>query len=996
MKRFLVFWKKIHVRIVLFLLIIGLVPLVISGWISLNRSSSALVDESFHQLRSVRELKKRQIDDFLNSWHSDMDLLAATVKQFRQETMNKIIAVRQNKSAALNILIQRWFTDIGNQRSSAAATRGMVEYERFLETGKAGPEYKRFCRLIDDFVKHAGYRNYYVVNKEGVVVHSQVKEEDFATNLVNGPYRDAGLAKAVRKAFKGRVVFEDFAPYPPSGNIPCAFVAAPIVDQGKKVGVVAFQISMQSIQSIMDERNGLGKTGEAYLVGPDFLMRSNSFLDPGLHSVESSFARPDQSRVETRPVLEALQGRQGVSMGRKYNDDFVFSGYMPIEVGDVRWALIVEEGLMEGLNPMDEEGGEYYGKYVEKKGYEDLFLINPNGDIIYSVKGRVRNGVNLFQGPLKDTPLSHLIQTVKKSGSFALADFFPYAFNEGRPAAFMAQPIVDQDSGQADLVVAVQLPLQAINEIMNQREGMGNTGETYLVGPDHLMRSDSIFDPARYSVAASFAKPEENKVVTDAVARALAGENGQAMTVGYRGDRVLSSYTPVRFGSAKWALVAEISQEEALAAVRTLKRGVLYLTLVSAVLIVGAAFLMLKMIMRPILAVGERLKLMAQGQGDLTQRLMIECPQCRDVLNCQETECQSYAAGGMCWEISGSYADDPDCVKITSGELESCETCPVYRLAVYDELTLLSAYFNSFVGKLQKMFRQIADGVNTVSSATTELSAISEQMSTGANNVSAQSNSVATAAEEMSANMDSVAAATEQATTNISLVATAAEEMSTTIAQVAANTEQATRVTSEAVREAGSASERVQELGIAAQEIGKVTETINEISDQTNLLALNATIEAARAGEAGKGFAVVANEIKELARQTAEATGEIRERIEGIQVSTSATVEQIERISQVIDSVNQTVVEITGAVEEQSKATEEIAENVAQAAQGLTEVNENVAQSAAVTSEIARDISGISVSSGEMAASSNEVRASADELSRLAETLQSMVAGFKI
>nr|WP_320011745.1 methyl-accepting chemotaxis protein [uncultured Desulfobulbus sp.] len=81
--------------------------------------------------------------------------------------------------------------------------------------------------------------------------------------------------------------------------------------------------------------------------------------------------------------------------------------------------------------------------------------------------------------------------------------------------------------------------------------------------------------------------------------------------------------------------------------------------------------------------------------------------------------------------------------------------------------------------------------------------------------------------------------------------------------------------------QAGSASSQVNELGLAAQEIGKVVEAITEISEQVNLLALNATIEAARAGDAGKGFAVVANKIKELARQTAEATGEIKRRYRG-------------------------------------------------------------------------------------------------------------------
>jgi len=118
----------------------------------------------------------------------------------------------------------------------------------------------------------------------------------------------------------------------------------------------------------------------------------------------------------------------------------------------------------------------------------------------------------------------------------------------------------------------------------------------------------------------------------------------------------------------------------------------------------------------------------------------------------------------------------------------------------------------------------------------------------------------------------------------------AAEEMSATVTEIAGNTSKARQVTEEAVAKTGSASQRMDELGVAAQQISKVTETITEISEQTNLLALNATIEAARAGDTGKGFAVVPNEIKELTKQTAEATLEIRERIGAIQSSTEMTV----------------------------------------------------------------------------------------------------------
>jgi methyl-accepting chemotaxis protein len=220
--------------------------------------------------------------------------------------------------------------------------------------------------------------------------------------------------------------------------------------------------------------------------------------------------------------------------------------------------------------------------------------------------------------------------------------------------------------------------------------------------------------------------------------------------------------------------------------------------------------------------------------------------------------------------------------------------------------------------------------------------------------------------------------------------------MTSTIAEIAGNSEKARATTFEAARQADCISVMMKDLGQAAQEIGKVTETINSISAQTNLLALNATIEAARAGAAGKGFAVVANEIKELAQQTAAATGEIKGRIASIQGSTSGAVTDIEAIVRVIKDVNDIVNAIATAIEEQSVVTRDIAGNIAQASSGVKDANRRIAQTATVSGDIAQDISSVSQNANQMASASQQVQLSATELSRLAENLQSLLLQYKV
>ena len=313
-----------------------------------------------------------------------------------------------------------------------------------------------------------------------------------------------------------------------------------------------------------------------------------------------------------------------------------------------------------------------------------------------------------------------------------------------------------------------------------------------------------------------------------------------------------------------------------------------------------------------------------------------------------------------------------------------------------DEVGDMAKWFNHFVTKVQDIIKDVSLNAESVNTSSSELTTISGQMSTGADQTSSKANTVAAATEEMSSNMNSVAAAMEEASTNVEMVATAAEEMTSTINEIAANTEKAREITGEAVSQAGNASQQVGELGQAAREIGKVIETITEISEQVNLLALNATIEAARAGEAGTGFAVVANEIKELARQTATATGEIKSRVESIQNSTEGTVKEIGNITRVVNEVNEIVSTIATAVEEQSVTTNEIAGNVSQASRGIGEVNENVAQSSQVASDISSDISEVTQAADEISDSSSKISQSAESLSNLASQLEVMVRKFKV
>lgn len=319
---------------------------------------------------------------------------------------------------------------------------------------------------------------------------------------------------------------------------------------------------------------------------------------------------------------------------------------------------------------------------------------------------------------------------------------------------------------------------------------------------------------------------------------------------------------------------------------------------------------------------------------------------------------------------------------------------PIYEAD--DSIGIMTSSFELMRDRIKEMIKELLESSESLKNASKKLKQVSEKMLANANETSQIADKTANDAEKTANNMNSVSAAMEESTVNLTMIASAAEEMATTIHEIAENTERAGITTKEAVSSAENSHSSIIELASAAKAIGIVTETITEISEQTNLLALNATIEAARAGEAGKGFAVVANEIKELARQTASATGKIKEAIEGIQQKTEITISDIEAITSVIGKIDQIVTGIATAVEEQSITTSEIVTNVNQASQGINEINENVAETSQMTGRMSADIGVVKERSEEVSTNSQTVNSSADELTILAETLAKLISKFKI
>ncbi len=623
--------------------------------------------------------------------------------------------------------------------------------------------------------------------------------------------------------------------------------------------------------------------------------------------------------------------------------------------------------------------------YLKQFGYYDIFLCDlESGDIVYSVFKELDFTTSLSTGPYSTTNFGRafkLAAEAKSADEVFLVDYEEYVPSYNDAASFISTPIFD---GDKKIGVAIfQMPIDKIAAIMGERTGMGESGETYAVGSDNLLRNDSRFTPD------TMMNPDY-VIDTKAVQEAFKGNSGKEVIADYRGLPVLSAWSPVTIyegvpGRAEpitWALMSEIDEEE-------VRRPLTFLNIAQSglVWILGATLLgslMIWFVARGIsqqaASITDMLSNIGMGMFDARADKITndELGDVANALNAMSDTTLSLIESDE--KRQGVQASIEELI----GEMEQIAGGNLAVNAdVKEDITgTIAGTVNHMTEQLRLIVQQVQNATYMVTSSADEIADQSTKLSEENDQQAQQIETTSGKVLEITDQFQNVAKKTEESV----LVAQQARETANKGYQAVTDTVEGMDRIREQVQ---TTSKRIKRLGESSQEVGEIVQLISDIADRTSILALNASIQASMAGDAGQGFAVVAEEVERLAERSTDATKQISSLIKAIQTGTSEAIADMEEATR-------EVVEGSQLATQAGQTLADINEVSQQLETSIKQVSDSALEQAEAATQIASTMNEISTTTKQSAEKSRSATEQVSALATLANQLGDSVSRFSL
>jgi len=549
---------------------------------------------------------------------------------------------------------------------------------------------------------------------------------------------------------------------------------------------------------------------------------------------------------------------------------------------------------------------------VHAHGYGDIMIFDAAGNLVYS-EGKGPEFATSFAagGKFADSTLGKVYAAaaaMTEPGKVVFDDLAPYSPNGGTPTAFMATPIFNNK--KAIGVLAFELSSEQFNSVFNNRIGLGETGETMLVGADFLLHNDSPFTDGNDILKTQYHTPQ--------IDAALGGQPTPVEIVSsYRNLDMLTVAGPVSFEGSKWALVSTISRDEAMAPLTAMRNSILIGSAVVLGLAVILGLLFSRSVARPITRLTRTMDRLAQGDlevdvqgkgrhdeiGAMARSVEVFRENALKVNSMTEEEragserrrvervsmmqslqqafgevVDAAVEGDFSKRVSASF-DDLELNKL-AGSVNNLVDAVDHGLRETDAVLAALAdkdLSRKMTGEHRGAFKRLQYSINAVIDS---LNVVMSGLKGTSNSVRNATREILSGANDLSERTTKQAATIEETSATVEQLAATVTDNAKRAQEASAGAQSVTSVAEEGGQVMHAATEAMERIIASSGKISNIIGLIDDIAFQTNLLALNASVEAARAGEAGKGFAVVAVEVRRLAQSAAQASAEVKELIE--------------------------------------------------------------------------------------------------------------------
>ena len=592
-----------------------------------------------------------------------------------------------------------------------------------------------------------------------------------------------------------------------------------------------------------------------------------------------------------------------------------------------------------------------FRRWIEMHGFYDMFLIRPDGEIIYTVMKETDFATNLVTGPDSKGALAKVFGLAVKddSGAIHFSDFESYAPSNGAPAAFAATRLVDE-KGTLLGVIAVQISDGLLASSLAAMSSMGSDGDIMIVNDEGVART-----PSRIDSSVGILSPVPH--LAEVMARnpePLTPLRHEPMRDGGAGTLV---FAKVDLPDLDWFVVVEVSDAVAMAPIY---QSILSSVLFSLAAVAGSTLLgfwIARGVTRPIERVSNAVRTIAGGDYAAAVPETRRSDEVGDIAKSLDALREKLSATALFEAERHEKAEEQrrvvDALSVGLRDLSAGNLTHAIEQN-FGDYEALRVDFNQAAEKLSETIAVVVETSESICSRAREISQSSEDLSTRT--------------ETQAATLEETAAALDELTTSIRSAAEGAREVESIVRSARSEAEESGKVVAGAVS-------AMTEIERSSDQISQIIGVIDDIAFQTNLLALNAGVEAARAGDAGKGFAVVASEVRALAQRSSGAAKEIKGLISASTQHVGRGVEQVGRAGDALANIVNRVTHISSLVST-------IAAAAAEQSSGLGEINLGVSQLDQVTQQNAAMV--------------EEATAAAQSMNQEASGLSELVAQFQV